>query len=165
MAYSKLEQSVMELAAPIAEQISCYIYDVEFSKEGGVQFLRIFADKDEKISLDECEAISRKVSDTLDEMEKAGTFTIKDNYYLEVSSPGAARRLKTAAHFDMYIGKLVEVSLYQAVNSSKRLIGELVAYNNGEVTLNVEKKEIILQKEDYGKISLYFDIDAVLSKS
>jgi len=160
MKYSKLEQAVIDTATPLAAEIECYIYDVEYTKEAGVRFLRVFADKTNgKISLDECEVISRKLSDLLDSID-----LIDDNYYLEVSSPGAARRLKTAAHFEMYIGEKVEVSLYKAIGDSKHLTGVLLSNNNGEVTLNVDGENVVLQKENYGKINLFFDINEVLKK-
>ena len=183
MKYTKLEQAVIELATPIADMELCYIYDVEYAKEAGVRFLRVFADKDgdDKITLDECEAISRKLSDLLDETE-----LISDNYYLEVSSPGAARRLKTAKHFEMYIGEVVEVSLYKAINDTKHIKGKLVSYNDGEVTINVDGTSpnghpenlpvadlaadhndglLTLDKSKYGKINLFFDINEILKNN
>ena len=162
MGYSRLEQTVIDMASEIAAGINCYIYDVEYIKEAGTRFLRIYADKagGEKITLDECEAISRKLSDLLDETE-----LISENYYLEVSSPGAARRLKTAKHFEMYIGEVVEVSLYKAINDTKHLKGTLVSYNDGEVVVNIDGEDLILNKKDYGKINLFFDIDEILRNS
>jgi len=140
---------------------NCYIYDVEYIKEAGVRFLRVYADKfNDKITLDECEAISRKLSDFLDETE-----LISDNYYLEVSSPGASRRLKTEKHFEMYIGEVVEVSLYKAINDTKHLKGKLVSYNNGEVIISVDGKDLNFTKTDYGKINLFFDIDEILKNN
>ena len=160
MKYSKLEQTAIDIATPIAAEIECYIYDVEYTKEAGTRFLRVFADKtDGKISLDQCEVISRKLSDLLDE-----TAMIDENYYLEVSSPGAARRLKTEAHFEMYLGEKVEVSLYKAIDGGKNLTGVLKTYDNGEVTLDIDGGSVVLQKEKYGKINLYFDIYEVLNK-
>ena len=161
MKYTKLEQTVIDIAEPLANMENCYIYDVEYIKEAGVRSLRVYADKfNDKISLDECEAISRKLSDFLDEAE-----LIDDNYYLEVSSPGAARRLKTAKHFEMYIGETVEISLYKAVDGTKHLKGTLVSYNDGEVTVNIEGDDLVLQKTDYGKINLFFDIEDILKKA
>lgn len=166
MKYSKIEQAVIEMATPIADMELCYIYDVEYIKEAGVRFLRVYADKGndadqsgKKITLDECEAISRKLSDLLDENE-----LIDENYYLEVSSPGAARRLKTPEHFKMYIGRQVEVSLYKAIKESKRLTGTLESYNDGTVVVNVDGEGITLQKENYGKINLFFDINEILKQ-
>ena len=158
MGYTKLEQAVFELATPIADMELCYIYDIEYVKEAGIRFLRVYADKDgDKITLDECEAISRKLSDLLDETE-----LISDNYYLEVSSPGAARRLKTAKHFEMYIGETVEVSLYKAINDTKYLKGTLISYSDGEVIVNIDGEELKFKKSDYGKINLFFDINEIL---
>jgi len=162
MGYTKLEQVIIDIAAPLAAVELCYIYDVEYIKEAGTRFLRVYADKDGdgKITLDECEAISRKLSELLDESD-----LISENYYLEVSSPGAARRLKTPEHFQMYIGESVEVSLYKAIGDTKKLLGRLLHYNEGNVVIDVDGEEISLTKPDYGKINLYFDIDEILKNS
>ena len=80
-------------------------------------------------------------------------------------SPGAARRLKTEKHFQMYIDKTVEVSLYKAINDTKRLTGTLVSYNNGEVAVTVDGEDLTLQKEAYGKINLFFDIKEILKQN
>ena len=119
MAYSKTETAVWQLAEPIAAESGFYIYDIEYIKEGGLWFLRVYIDKDGGITMDECEAFSRTLSDTLDEADP-----ISGNYYLEVSSPGIERRLKTEAHFRRYIGSVIDISLYKAVNGSK-LITEI----------------------------------------
>ena len=81
MAYSKLEQQILEMAESVAVENGCYIYDVEYLKEGKTRTLRIYADREETgISLDECEIISRRMSDLLDESDP-----IRENYMLEVS--------------------------------------------------------------------------------
>ena len=139
MAYSKTETIALSLAEPIAKERGCYIYDVEFVKEGGAYFLRIFADRDGGIDLDECEAISRALSTKLDEADP-----IKQNYYLEVSSPGIERKLKTKEHFDRYIGEVIDIGLYKQVNGSRQLSGVLVGFDGGVITaeVNGERLEI-----------------------
>ena len=97
MAFSKTEKIAYDIAEPIAKENGCFIYDVEFVKEGGLYFLRIYVDRDGGIDLDACEVISRAVSEKLDEENP-----ISQNYYLEVSSPGVERKLKTAEHFNRY---------------------------------------------------------------
>ena len=87
--FSKTEKIVYDLSEPIAKEAELTIYDVEFVKEGGNHFLRVFLDKNGGISLDECEEFSRLLSEALDKADP-----ISQNYYLEVSSPGIERKLK-----------------------------------------------------------------------
>ena len=124
MAYSKLELKILELAKPIAAENGCYIYDLEYIKEGKSRVLRIYADKEsDGISLDECEAISRKISEVLDKSDP-----ISENYMLEVSSPGIERRLRNPEHFEKYLGETIDIGLYQAINGSKTLSGKLIFF-------------------------------------
>ncbi len=153
MGYSKTEQIVLDLSKEIAESSGCYIYDVEYVKEGGERYLRIYADKEDGgITIDECEIISRSLSDVLDEANP-----IKENYILEVSSPGVERKLKTPEHFNRYIGEIVDVGLYKAINGSKTASGKLENYADGNITvvLNDEKVEFSLNETSY--VKLHFD--------
>lgn len=152
MAYSKIETEAIAMAEPIAENIGCYIYDVEYVKEGGLYFLRVFADKDGGIDLDACEEISRALSEVLDEKDP-----IKQNYYLEVSSPGIERKLKTKEHFERYIGETIDIGLYKAVGGSKQLTGVLKGFKDGVIELEVGgDRHEILQKETTF-VKLHFD--------
>jgi ribosome maturation factor RimP len=153
MAYSKIEKMIIEMATPIAEENSCYIYDVEFVKEGGAKYLRVFADKNEGgMSLDDCEAINRRLSDLLDESDP-----IKENYILEVASPGIERKLKTPEHFEMYLGRTVDVGLYKAVDGNKNITGELKAYADEKITVAFDGKETELLLSDTTFVKLHFD--------
>ena len=99
---------------------------------------------------DDCEAISRYLSEKLDEADP-----IKQNYYLEVSSPGMDRPLISDRDFERFMGSMVEVKLYKALDGSKFYTGMLTGYENGAVTIKDEKgKEITLQKNDAAKINL-----------
>ena len=152
MAYSKTESITLELAEPIAKDCGCFIYDVEFVKEGGVYFLRIYADKDGGISLDECETISRALSTKLDEKDP-----IKENYYLEVSSPGIERKLKTPEHFERYIGSTVDVGLYKAIGGSKQITAELAGFDNGIINLKKDGETISVSQKETTVVKLHFD--------
>ncbi len=152
MAYSKVEQAVLLLAAPIAEKEGCFLYDVEYLKEGGIWFLRVYADKDGGISLDECEVISRALSEELDKNDP-----IDRNYYLEVSSPGIERKLKTKEHFDRYIGETIDLGLYKAIAGSKQLTGTLVAFDGQDITVEVNGEEIIIPQKDTTVVHLHFE--------
>ena len=114
--------------------------DVEYVKEGDTWYLRAYIDKEGGISLDDCELISRKVSDWLDKED-----FIQDSYILEVSSPGLGRPLKKDKDFARSIGKDVEIRLYKALNKSKEYTGILKAY---------DKESVLLQMEDGSDLSL-----------
>ena len=133
--YSKTEKIVLDMAKPIAEDNGCFIYDVEYVKEGGNWFLRIYADREGGINIDECENISREISAELDKKDP-----ISQNYFLEVSSPGIERKLRQEEHFEMYKGSLVDIGLYKAVNGSKTLCGELVGLDGDEVIVKAEEE-------------------------
>ena len=152
MAYSKLETSILEMATPIAGECGCYIYDIEYTKEGKNRYLRIFADKDGGISLDDCEAISRRMSDELDEKDP-----IKENYVLEVSSPGIERKLKNPEHFERYIGEVVEIGLFKAVNDSKTLLAELKGFENGNITVSIDGEEMSIMQSETTYVKLHFE--------
>ena len=149
--YSKTEQLVLDMAKPVAEKNGCFIYDVEYVKEGSCRYLRIYADKDGGISIDECEIISREISELLDKKDP-----IKENYFLEVSSPGIERKLRQPEHFEMYMGETVDVGLYKAQNGSKTLCGILKGYNGEEI--EIETEEIIkLKISETTYVKLHFE--------
>lgn len=153
MAYSKTESIALDIAKPIAEENGCYVYDVEFVKEGGVYFLRIYVDREGGIDLDMCEKVSRAVSEKLDV-----TDPIKQNYYLEVSSPGVERRLRMPEHFKRYIGSVVDVGFYKAVNGSKQLTGTLSKFDNGNICIEQENGfEMCFNQKETTFVKLHFD--------
>lgn len=151
MAYSKVEQIAFELAEPIAKANGCSIYDVAYTKEGGAWFLRIYADKEGGITLDDCEVISRALSQELDRADP-----IAQNYYLEVSSPGVERRLTRPEHFQQYIGSQVTIHLYQALNGAKQIVAELLAYKPEGILVRVDGAEVLLPHASVSKVNLYF---------
>lgn len=153
MSYSKTEVIALELAEPIVKECGCFIYDVEFVREGGVYFLRVYADKDGGISLDECEEISRALSKKLDVADP-----IKQNYYLEVSSPGIERKLKQPEHFKKYLGETVDVGLYKAINGTKQLTAVLSGYEDGVIRLNLPSgEEVEIPQKETTVVKIHFD--------
>ncbi len=144
---TKTEEAVKNLAQPIAENLGLEIYDVEFKKEGPDYFLRVFIDRrDGYISIEDCEAVTRPLSDALDEADP-----IEQGYYLEVSSPGLERQLKRQEDFERFYGSKVTIKLYSAVNGSKTLEGVLEE-RNGENTVILTEGGEKLEVEN-GKIS------------
>lgn len=116
-----LIEKIEKLVKPITAELLYELYHVEYVKENGDFYLRIYIDKEEgRISLDDCEAVSRRVSDILDTQDP-----IKDAYYLEVSSPGLNRGLYKEEHFKKYVGREVLVKLTSSINGSKNIKGIL----------------------------------------
>lgn len=152
MAFSKTEKIAYDIAEPIAKENGCFIYDVEFVKEGGIYFLRIYADRDGGIDLDACEMISRAISERLDALNP-----ISQNYYLEVSSPGIERKLKTAEHFNRYIGEKIDIGLYKAINGSKTLCAVLKDYDGENITVSVNGENLTVPKKQTTQVKLHFD--------
>ncbi len=138
---AKVTELTAQLARPIVEEQGCTLWDVEYVKEAGTWILRIYIDKEGGVSINDCEAVSRPLSDKLDEVDP-----IEGSYTLEVSSAGADRALKKPEHFAAFLGSMVEVRLYRALEGRKEHVGVLEAYEDGTVTLEggprFEKKDI-----------------------
>ena len=151
--YSKTESIALELAKPIAEENGCFIYDVEFVKEGGIYILRVYIDREDGVDLDVCEVVSRALSEQLDKKDP-----VKQNYYLEVSSPGIERKLRLPEHFERYMGEKIDVGFYKAVNGSKQITAYLEGYDEDEISLKTENEEIIkFNIKETTFIKLHFD--------
>ena len=126
----QIEQRFEKMLMPIVEENNFELVDVEYVKEAGTWYLRAYIDKEGGFSVNDCEFVSRKVSDLLD----AEDF-IEDAYILEISSPGLGRALKKEKDFARSIGKEVDVKLYKAINKQKDFTGVLDSYDSEKVTL------------------------------
>ncbi|MGG7175989.1 ribosome maturation factor RimP [Clostridium paraputrificum] len=135
MQNNALNEKVAGLVKPIADELNYELYHVEFVKEDGENYLRIYIDKPEGISLTDCEALSRRVSTMLDEEDP-----IPDSYYLEVSSPGLNRGLYKDEHFSRYIGRDVEVKLNKAINGSKSIKGILKKVTEDSISIEADEE-------------------------
>lgn len=138
MARKKVEEIVAELAGPILKDNRCELVDVEFVKEGGGWYLRIYIDKPGGVTIDDCQVVSERVSVLLDE-----TDPIPQSYYLEVSSPGIGRPLKKDSDFERYRGEHVEVKLYEPMRGEKIFEGELEGLENGNIVIRAGKNEVL----------------------
>ena len=152
MSYSKTEQIAFDLASEIAEGFECYIYDVEYVKEGTLKYLRIYADKDGGISIDDCEKISRELSTHLDAKDP-----IKENYILEVSSPGIERKLTKKEHFERYIGSEIDINLFKQINGSKQHSGILKSYDGDFIEIENENGIVKINQKEVSVAKLHFD--------
>ena len=147
----KITELTAELAAPVIAEQGCTLWDVEYVKEAGSWYLRVLLDKEGGVDILDCEAISRKLSDLLDEADP-----IDGSYTLEVGSAGAERVLKRPGDFQRYIGSPVLVKLYRALNGSKEFAGHLAAYDEstGDVTATVGKTDMTFAKKDVALVRL-----------
>lgn len=147
------EKQTEELLMPLVDTHGFELVDVEYVKEGGSWYLRAYIDKPGGIAVDDCEVISRALSDLLDEHD-----FIEDSYILEVSSPGLGRPLKKEKDFVRSQGELVEVRTYRASSIRNEFTGILNAWDKGTVTLLMEDgTEMKFAREDIALIRLAFD--------
>jgi len=146
---NKIVEIVTGIAKPIVEQCGCELWDVEYVSEGGQWYLRIYIDKADGVSIDDCENVSRAVDPILDEIDP-----ITSSYTFEVSSAGLERTLKLPEHFQRFLGENVEVKLYKPLDGSKLYVGTLSAYENGNISLNFGGKPITFTKEQVANVRL-----------
>ena len=146
---ANIEERVEKLIKPKIEEIGYNLYDVEYVKEGKNYFLRIFIDKPEGIDLNDCEKVNDAINDILDEADY-----IKDQYFLEVSSPGIERVLRKDEHLEQNIGVEVNVKLFRKdPNGKKEYQGVLKSFDDEIIILDediqIYRKDIALIKTVY----------------
>ena len=147
------EQKTEELITPFVEDKGFELVDVEYVKEGGNWYLRAYIDKPGGITVDDCEVISRSLSDKLDEED-----FIEGAYILEVSSPGLGRPLKKEKDFVRNMGQEVELRTYSAIEKQKEFRGILDAYDKSSITLEVEEGEkLVFDRSNVALVRLAFD--------
>mgnify|MGYP000168747265 CR=1 FL=1 len=146
---AKVTELVAGLAAPIAEENGCSLWDVEYVREAGQWFLRVYIDKEGGVSIDDCEAVSRALDPILDEADPIPT-----SYIFEVSSAGAERVLRRQSDFDRFLGEQVEVRHYQPVEGAKAHTGTLRGYADGAVTIEINGVEKTYQKAQVAQVRL-----------
>ena len=146
---SRITETVSDLARPIVEEEGCSLWDVEYVREAGEWYLRVFIDREGGVSIDDCERISRRLDPLLDEADP-----IPDSYVFEVGSAGAERELKRPRDFEQFMGSDVQVRLYQPVGGSKIYDGVLTGYDDGRVTVTVGKTEHSFDKAQIAQVRL-----------
>ena len=148
----KAEEKVSLLAERLAEELAVELVDVELVKEGSQWFLRIFIDQEEGMDLDTCEVFSRRLGEILDEDDP-----ITQAYRLEVSSPGIERVLKKEKDFVRFNGEMVKISLFEALDGQKQLIGRLNGFQEGKIKIAVAEKEYEIALSEISKANLYWE--------
>ena len=146
---SKISDKVEALARPVVEEEGCKLWSVEYIKEAGTWYLRVYIDKDGGVGITDCEAISRKLDPILDEADP-----VPGSYVFEVGSAGAERELKRPSDFEQFIGSEVEVKLYQPHEGRKTLVGTLDVYSDGNITVSGTE----LKKEQIAQVKLHVTI-------
>ncbi len=143
MSQSSIESKVENLLEKVITDLGYDLYDVKYEKEGKDYYLRIIIDKPEGIDINDCEKVNNHINDILDEADY-----IKEQYFLEVSSPGIERILRKEKHFVSQIGKEILVKLFKPIEKQKELIGTLEEYNNNEITIKLDDKSIKINLKD-----------------
>lgn len=133
---ASIEEKVESLIKEPINNLGYELYDVNYVKEGKDYFLRIFIDNKEGIDLNDCEKVNDAISDLLDEANY-----IKEQYFLEVSSPGIERIIRKDEHLEQNIGEAIYIKLFMAINGKKEYVGILKKYDSNIV--EIEEQELI----------------------
>ena len=151
--FGNTERKIYDLVKPITDELEYFLWDISFVKEGAVWYLRVFIDRDEGISIQDCETVTAPVSDMLDREDP-----ISQSYILEVGSAGLERELVREEHFEACIGDVVQIRLIRAVDGEKDIIGTLLSAGRDEITVSDddgnEKKYML---SDIAHVKLYLD--------
>ena len=149
---AKVEERIETLIKDTIENIGYDLYDVEYAKEGPNYYLRIFIDNENGIDLNDCEKVSNAINEMLDESD-----IIKEQYYLEVSSPGIERIIRKDKHLEQNKGKQIEVKLFKKdKNGNKSYIGELEDFDAETITIKNEK-EITIERKDIASMRTIYE--------
>ena len=149
---SKITDLTAQLARPVAEEHGCSLWDVEYVKEAGSWYLRVYIDKETGVSIDDCEAVSRVLSDLLDEADP-----IQEPYTFEVSSAGGRPGPEKPEHFQAFLGAPVDVKFYQAVNGQKPAPASWPDMRGGDLTLELDGTPTTFPKQAIAFVRLHVD--------
>ena len=148
----KVTDIVRELALPIVEENGCTLWDVEYVREAGQWYLRVYIDKEGGVNILDCEAISRPLSDALDEADP-----IETSYIFEVTSAGAERPLKRPGDFEQFMGSPIVLKTYKPRDGRKEFSGDLTACDNGAVEMKAGGQIRRFEKEEIALVRLRCD--------
>ena len=145
---ANIEEKVEKLLEPKIQEIGYELYDVEYAKEGKNYFLRIIIDKPEGIDLNDCEKVNNEITDMLDEANY-----IKEQYFLEVSSPGIERVIRKEKHLKQNIGQEIQVKLFRKdQNGKKEYQGKLLDYTSENITIQTSEEKINIERKNISQI-------------
>lgn len=149
----KVTDQVRAFSQPVVEGLGCTLWDVEYVREGGEWFLRLYIDKEGGVGIDDCEAVSRAVDPILDREDP-----VPGSYHFEVSSAGLERPLRRPEHFARSLGKTVAVRLYRPRDGAKEFTGVLRGYADGRTVLETANGELAFEKDEIALVRLYLEI-------
>ncbi len=152
MAKKKVSELTREVLLPFIEKNDYELVGVEFVKEGKERYLRVYIDKPSGISMTDCQNVSEYLSGRLDKMDP-----IEENYFLEVSSPGVERVLKTDFEFNKYSGETVEIKLFHPIGGKKILKGQLLGIEDNQLDVIVDETKISIPKDKIAKVKKIFE--------
>ena len=147
--FASIADKVYDLVKPTVESCGVSLWDVRFVKEGASHYLRVFIDKPEGISINDCTDVSHAIDPVIDEADP-----IDCSYYLEVCSPGIDRELCREHHFDYGIGKEITVKLFKAIDGKKEFVGVLKKYD-GDLSVEIDGEETVFKKGSYSKVYIF----------
>lgn len=148
---AKIEEKIEELVTATINELGYEVYDVMYVKEGKDNYLRIFIDNSEGISLDDCEKVNNAIDDIL---EKADL--IKEQYFLEISSSGVERHIRKDKQLQKHINTEIVIRLYKPIDKQKELIGELKSFNSDTITILVEGELINIERGNISSMKRAF---------
>ena len=149
---SKISERAALIARPVVEENGCRLWDVEYVREAGSMYLRVYIDKPEGVSINDCETISKAIDPILDEED-----FIPDSYIFEVCSAGADRVLKRPEDFEMFLGQKVDVNLYKPVDGAKSYTGVLTARSDKETSIESAGRTMVFDNETVAQVRLHVD--------
>lgn len=145
----KITEQVWQFAEPLVKENGCSLWDVEYVREGGEWFLRLYIDKEGGVDIDDCENVSRAVDPVLDEKDP-----IPESYRFEVCSAGLERQLKRPSDFERFMGEPILLKTYQPKNGTKEFPGVLAGYDNGAVTVDMNGTSLTFEKTEIALVRL-----------
>ena len=148
---SRLEEKIEELVTKPINNLGYRVYDVIYAKEGKDNYLRIFIDNNAGIRLDDCEKVNDAITDMLDESNY-----IKDQYFLEISSPGVERHIRKDSQLEEHRGKEITVKLFKPIDKQKEFTGVLKDFSEDEIILSVDEKEIKIPRSTISSMNRTF---------
>ena len=149
---AKIEDKVENLIKTKVQELGYNLYDVEYVKEGKDYFLRVYIHKDNGITLDDCEIVSNGITEILDNADY-----IKEQYFLEVSSPGVERILKKDKHLKSNIGANVQVKLFKPLDGKKQYEGILKDFDSDNIKIETSSQILEIERQNIGQIKTIFD--------
>ena len=153
---ANIEERVEDLISKQITDLGYELYDVQYVKEGSNYYLRIFIDKREGIDLEDCEKVTHEITDKLDEADY-----IKEQYFLEVSSTGVEKVIRKEKHLQDNINQQIVVKLFKPIDKVKEFMGTLKNYNQEEILLQTQEKEIKIERKNIALMKKYYDCDNV----